>query len=632
MKISLSITRIAAVSLLALALSPLTSMAAAAKETKSVAAGSKWEVDQITTLSELTIAEGATVTAGQGQSLTLTVNGVETPIKAGTYKGIVVLTPTKDLAIHFSEQGMTTDFKYRQGIYIRDGAYVPEQSVAAAVASGKVTNTAAEKVKITSTAERFNGIVVSGNSNYEIDRPEIRLTGNGKNDFAGVGAAVRAGGTSKVTINHATINNTGAVRSAIWVGDHSELTVNDSEIEVHNGVLPKNYGWSFVHGPDGTGTAMMEVPWMLGIVGNNRATLVTSSGVARYNNTHIKDQAWGALSTDAIQDGKIYLTKCHVEVVDSGYGAFADGQSLVHSSGSTFDVADYALILSGGTGVFTDGSVVNSRRIGVMAHGGHSGNLTIDKGSVFNTDKAVLQFKSSTPTILVDGATLNSKSGVILQMMANDDPNKMSGGGGAPAGGGGAPGTEGGAPGGGGAPSGGGAPGGGAPNDAAPGGAPPGGGMSGGAGGSSDLEGTFKNVTLKGDFYNSFTAQSSMNLSFANATITGAICTATAEHAVGHNGEKLVMQDASDLYYLIGEEKETCAATEDAHGASVSLDERSNWVVNKTSYLTGLTIAPGAKVSAPKGGILTMTVDGVVTPVGAGSYKGKIVLKVSMMS
>jgi len=158
MKISLSITRIAAVSLLALALSPLTSMAAAAKETKSVAAGSKWEVDQITTLSELTIAEGATVTAGQGQSLTLTVNGVETPIKAGTYKGIVVLTPTKDLAIHFSEQGMTTDFKYRQGIYIRDGAYVPEQSVAAAVASGKVTNTAAEKVKITSTAERFNAL------------------------------------------------------------------------------------------------------------------------------------------------------------------------------------------------------------------------------------------------------------------------------------------------------------------------------------------------------------------------------------------------------------------------------------------------------------------------------------------
>ena len=617
MKINLCFTKGATVALLALSLCPLASMAAVAKESKSVAAGEKWEVDQTTTLSELILGEGATVTAGQGQSLTMTVNGIETPFKAGTYKGTVVLTPSKDLTIHFSEQGMTTDFKYRQGIYIKDGAYVPEQSVAAAVMGGKVTSSAAENVKITSQAERFNGIIVSGNSTYEINHPEIRFTGNGKNDFAGVGAAIRTGDTSKVTINHATINNTGAVRSAIWVGDHSEITVNDSEIEVHNGVLPKDYGWSFVHGPDGSGTAMMEVPWMLGIIGNNRATLVTSNGIARYNNTHIKAQAWGAISTDAIQDGKVYLTKCHVEVVESGYGAFADGQSLIHSSGSTFDVADYALILGGGSGVFTDGSVVNSRRIGVMAHGGHGGRLTIDKGSVFNTDKAVFQFKSSTPTILVDGATLNSKSGVILQLMANDDPNKMPAGVGAPSG---TPaGNNSGAPGG-------------APERDAAGAASPSGSVDSGGEGSSDLEGTFKNVTLKGDFYNSLTSQSGMNLNFANATITGAICTATAEHVVGRHGEKLVMQDASDLYYLIGEEKETCAATDEAHGASVSLDEHSAWVVDKTSYLTGLTLALGAKLSAPKGGMLTMTVDGVAIPINAGDYKGKIVLKISAKS
>ena len=59
------------------------------------------------------------------------------------------------------------------------------------------------------------------------------------------------------------------------------------------------------------------------------------------------------------------------------------------------------------------------------------------------------------------------------------------------------------------------------------------------------------------------------------------------------------------LHYLIGDEKETCAATEDVPGAIVSLDARSNWVMSKTA--TGLTIAPGAKIPALKGSVLTMS-------------------------
>lgn len=568
-------------------------------------AGAKWEVAKTTTLAQLTIHAGASISAPSGHSLTMTVNGVETAIAPGNYQGRVVLTPSKDLLIHFSEMGMSSDFKYRQGIYVNNGQYQPEQSVPAAVSGGTVSDSAANNINITSTAERFNGIIIAGNSTYTINQPNIRLTGNGKNDFAGVGAAVRAGDSSKVTINQAKINNTGAVRTAIWVGDNSETIINDSEIEVHDGVLPKNYGWSFVKGPDSSGTVMMEVPWMLGLIGNNRATLVTGSGIARYNHSHIKAQAWGAISTDAIKEGKVYLTKSHIETVDSGYGAFADGNSLVYSSGSTFDVADYGAIMGGGKVVLTDGSVVNSRRVGIMAHGGHGGQLTIDKGSIINSVKAAIQFKSSSPSILVDNAQLNSKSGVILQMMVNDDPNRMGGGGGAP----------------GGAPSG------------QPAGAPAA--MAANANANTtpgtsnqDLQATFKNVTLTGDFYNSLTSLSAMNLSFENAQINGAICTATAEHAVGPKGEKLVMQDATDLYYLIGEEKETCAETQDAHGASATLDARSSWVVAKTSYLTSLNLAPGAKISAPKGQTLLMRVNGSSTPLKPGHYQGKITLEV----
>jgi len=589
----------------------LVSLSSWAAESKVLPPGSSWEVDETTALSRLTIGDGASLSAPQGYSLTLTVNGVETPIEPGSYEGDVVLTASRELRIPFNQMNMTSNLLYRQALYVKDGVYVRDQSVPAALVGGEVTDTFAKDIEITSVNETFGGIVVAGNSSYRIDNPTITLTGNGKNDFAGLGAAIRVGDTSKVTVNNARILSTGAVRGAIWVGDEAEIIVNDSEIETRSGVVPEDYGWSWTKGPDGSGTVMMEVPWMLGIRGNNRATIVTTNGIARYNNTHIKAQAWGAMSTDAVMRGKVYLTNSHVEVVESGYGSFADGQSEIHASGTTFDVATYAFILSGGGGYFTDATVVNSSQNAVMAHNG--GTLVVDKGTVFNADQAVFQFKAGGISLLVDDAELNSKSGIILEMMVNDDPNQA---GGPPAGMG--------APGGG--PPGSGAPSGGGPGGGAPGGGPP---MAAGPGRSPDVEAIFRNVTLDGDFYNARTALSAMNLSFENATVTGAICSAVGEHAVGPNGEKLVMQDDPGLYYLIGKQQETCAETEDPNGATVQLKDGSRWVVNKTSYLTGLTIADGATISAPQGSTVTLTVNGRATPIAAGDFSGRIVLEIS---
>jgi hypothetical protein len=513
-----------------------------------------------------------------------------------------------------------------------------------------VTDAAAKDVSITSVGDNFNGIIVRGEakSSYSIVNPVISLTGNGTNDFAGFGSAIMTDGNAEVTVDNAKINNTGAVRTAVWVGGNSVANVNNSEIETHSGTLPKDYSWSWAKGGPTDGRyVMMEVPWMLGIVGNNRATTVVGGGTAHYNNSHIKVQNWGALSTDAVRGAKLFANNSHIEAVESGYGAYADGADDSFS-GCTFDVHDYGLIIAGGTGHFTDGTVVNSGRFGVMSHSG-SGTITIDKGSVFNTKKAVIQIKGGQPTVIVDNAKLNSESGVILQAMVNDDPNRGGGGparGGAPGGGrgearGGAPGgMPGGAPGG--APGGiasgaaGGAPGG-APGEArggmpggAPGGAP--GGTRGGAGASGAVSATFKNVTLNGDIVTSMTSSSDVVVRFEKASITGAITTATAKHAVAPNGEELTMKDETDLYYLIGEVENTYEPTRDKYGINVSLDAGSSWVVNKTSYLTGLTIADGAKITAPEGYNLSMTVDGAGKKINAGAYKGKIVLKVSKIA
>jgi hypothetical protein len=169
----------------------------------------------------------------------------------------------------------------------------------------------------------------------------------------------------------------------------------------------------------------------------------------------------------------------------------------------------------------------------------------------------------------------------------------------------------------------------GSPGGGMPEGGMPGGGMPGGAGGSGAVTATFKNMTLNGDIVTSMTSESDVVVTFENANITGAVTTATSEQAVGPNGEEIVMQDKNDLHYLIGEVTHTYRATDDEYGMEVSLDGDSTWIVDETSYLTGLNIADGATITAPEGCSLTMTVDGVNKPIRAGSYEGKIVLTLS---
>jgi hypothetical protein len=544
---------------------------------------SSWVVDETSYLTGLTISDGAVITAPEGSSVTMTVDGIETGIKPGDYRGKIVLTVTKDIIVVYRDK----TYKLRAAIDVEDGKYVPEKSVATAVVGGKVTDTSARDVKITSVGENFNGIIARGDSkfSYSIINPVINLTGNGGSDFVGYGAAIVSDGYSDVTVDNASISTRGVIRSAVVVRGNSTMQINDSNIEANNGILPEGITepWN-----GSEGRVMMAVPWLLSLTGNCRATNLIAYGTAYYNNTHIKAQAWGVLSTDACKDVKLYATNCHIETVESGYGAYADGTSLDTFSGCRFDVTDYGMIITGGTGVFTDGTVVNSGRFGVMFHG--NGNLKVDKGCAFNTKRAVIQVKSACPDIVVENSEFNSESGIILQAMKNDDPNKSGNG----------------------------------PNglvlENLPFEIPP-----------EDLKedrtevtATFRDMTMNGDIVNAMTTMGGMIVTFEETTITGAITTGTTTPV----GEKPSVK----TYYLIGEVNNTYCETDSEHGLKVSFDGNSTWVVDKTSYLTGLTVSRGATITAPKGYSVTMTVDGIDKPIKTGTYKGKIVLKVTRTS
>jgi hypothetical protein len=559
---------------------------------KKLNAGDVWVVTETTSMEALHVGEGAQIKAPEGKSVTLTVDGVETGIGPGRYEGDIVLTVTEEIPITFRD--FPEPHIYRTAVYIEDGKFIPEKSVSAAVAGGTVTDTTAENVKITSVGENFNGIMATGDSpsTYAITAPDIDFTGSGGNDFAGWGAAIMSSGKAEVVVKQARIVSRGAVRTAVWAGGSSTMRVYDSDIEVFDGVLPADYTFSADPGK------MKEVPWMLGITGNCRATNVVDGGKAYYQNTRVKAQAWGVLSTDGTRGGVLNVTDCTIETVESGYGAYADGSVTDTFSGCTFNVNDYGLIMTGGEGVFTDGSVVNSGRFGVMFHG--SATLDIDKGCVFNTGKAVLQVKSAFPTIRVDGAVLNPKNGIILESMLNDDPLKAA----MP--GGGIPGR--------------GEPAGGMPPQAGM----PDGGMPGVAN-STDITATFRNVSLSGDIVHAMTSLADMIVRLENVSITGVISTSKAKDRAGIDGVELGRETCG----YIGEIEHALCASGDDYGLKVSLDGKTRWQVNDTSFMTALSISKGAVISSPDGFSVTLMVDGRETPITPGVYEGKIELLVA---
>ncbi len=572
---------------------------------KTLDAGSTWVIDRTTDLTSLTIAKGAAIKAPEDYSVTMSIDGVGMAIKEGDYKGKITLTVTKQLKIASTLGGAPGGMggapdgmggapdgmggapggmdampgsadvtrvnpgPFKAAIYVENGKYMADKSVAAVVAAGKVTDTSANDVKITSKEPDFNGIIVTGDakSSYAINNPIISLSENGGDDATGQGKGIMVGGNADVTVNNAKIINHGANRGAIIVTGNGTIHVNDSTIETYNGLTKENIS--------------MVVPWTMGLKGNVRSTNIIANGTAYYTNCHLKSEGWGVLSTDGPIKLKLYATKCVIETIESGYGAFSIGDCIDTFSACTFNVKDIGLIIDdNASGTFTDGTVVNSGRFGVMMHTGTGGGvLTIEKGTIFNTKETAIQIKGRGANIVVDNAQLNAGNGIIIQNMAIDDPFIAKN-------------------------------------------------FMGARGFSRDVIAAFSNITLKGDIINGDTVASGMEISFKNATITGAISTANAKHAVGPNGEEVDLKHP-ELYKLIGSVTNTLCDTKEKFGLMVSLDEKSKWTVDRTSYLTGLTIAKDGTISAPSGYTVTMTVDGAKTAIKAGSYKGKIVLTVT---
>jgi len=543
-----------------------------------------WTPQATTTLQSLTIPEGGSIRAPDGKTVTLTVNGVDTALRPGSYSGNIVINVADGIPVTY--HALPT-VQFRTGVYINDGHYDPAHSNPAAV-SGQIGDSEASDLSITSDSEKFNGVIVTGDSRYTIDNATIDMTGNGGNDFAGYGAAIMASGNADLTVNNAKIHTKGAVRTAVFVGGHAVVHVNNADIFVENGKLPPDYRFTIEVG------RMMEVPWMLGLSGNVRATNLVDHGTVYYTHSHIRTQGWGALSADDAAVVRMYVKDSLVETLDSGYGAYSIGDSLDSFDHSVLKVADVGVIMAGpGSATFTNGTTVTSRRYGVMMHsGGGGGLLTIDKGSVVTTRSTAIEIKGRGGNVLIDDAKIYAGNGILLQAMINDDPFAS----GPPPGAAGPSGVVGiqGAP----------------AMEKKP--------------GEDDVHATIRNATLDGDLINTRTQQGAMTVTLENATLNGAISTGTQAPVSGE-------APTQATYWLIGNVVNTLGATPDKTGVSVTVGKGATWVVTRTSYITDLNIAPGGAVKAPAGYRVSLSRNGKAVALRPGHYAGALTLTTSAL-
>ena len=106
-----------------------------------------------------------------------------------------------------------------------------------------------------------------------------------------------------------------------------------------------------------------------------------------------------------------------------------------------------------------------------------------------------------------------------------------------------------------------------------------------------------------------------------NTSLEGKISAATQHYREGLKFlEETIREELSNVI-------QTPAPTVN-NGIIVSLDGTSVWTVTGTSYITSLTLSEGAKIMAPGGKQLHVTVNGEKSVLKPGTITGKIVLSV----
>jgi len=408
----------------------------------------------------LTMQDGVTYTAPDGYLLTMTVNGVETEIKAGTYEGTVVLTPTRVI----SESSLTASSRrnytetYRAAVTTGADGYNADASVGgfnqAIIGSGTydpTTGTFSNYTIKSGSGETangspqfsgfiFNAIGVSKEQNYTIKDSVIELyteadgTPTGSNDFTGLGTAIIATGAVNLTLDNVAIQTSGVAKSGLvtsGVGSGSDLdkSLNAADVLVKNSTLVSEGGTlydGYINTADTS--VMVSPPWVLGFQGNARTTnLLGYYATNTYVDSTMKAAGWAVLSTDgctAVKHTVINSELINTNRKNGGYGVYAIGSgSEAGFYGATLDVATYGAVIREGDITFASYTAGDEKNITKLDEAEtiafsnvKSNELTSGtKASTIDAQFGVMFHASGGNTLnVVEGTTFNTQNAAFL--------------------------------------------------------------------------------------------------------------------------------------------------------------------------------------------------------------------------
>jgi hypothetical protein len=423
----------------------------------------------------LTIQAGSIPAAAEGKFLVMTVDGVETPVASGTYKGKVVLevldgvksdlvSGGKSASANASGPGGamggpggaagggpegasagapdgaaggpggamggpggdgpgdTTSNIYRSALYVEKSEVVAEKSATSALKGGSYDGKALNGVSITTKSPNFNGITVV-NQNYSISGLNADIAGDGGNDMSGYGSGVAVFQGSRVNISNSKIVTHGTARAAVFTGSNdidnpAGVTIKDSTIIAygHNTVKPTSI-------------------WLLGLFGDVRALQYIGYYDNVYDNVTVKSAGWAVLSVDGVKSpNQDALTKSGITSAydqKTGFGSRLPHEflNLYYWSGKNTVKNSDLSILSIPDGGWGDGygsysiganlNIFDHTKINNVSYGSIVANeyasVSFINGTVVNSNRfGVYSHSNAGGVINVDHATLNTKEAAFL--------------------------------------------------------------------------------------------------------------------------------------------------------------------------------------------------------------------------
>lgn len=375
-----------------------------------------WLLSETVCLDQLIVETGGSINAPEGKFVNLSVGGIGKQIVPGKYVGDVVLSVADlyPMPPHGLMRAMGRGEQFKNALVITDNQVDTDKSVDAVLRTGCVDGNQAEGVRIASAEESFNGILVTGDSSYEINGANIELDGFGANDFMGVGAGVTAIDNARVTLNDSRIVLHGVTRCAVHVGGDSVFTANNCTFVNHS---PDDQAW------------IGDFSWGVGFVGCNRLVQLCDNGTAYYNNCDFDTNGWGVCSIDGHDKAvSYYLKDCRLNLSGTnthGYGAFCIGdRNVVSFDHCKVHVNGYPLIVRGMTGraraEVKNGSLLTGDRFGILCVGDNQTPVTISDSTIA-VDRAAIVVKGSATTFHMKNTVLKAGDGVLLQLMDNDE-------------------------------------------------------------------------------------------------------------------------------------------------------------------------------------------------------------------